>query len=198
MFNKDSILFYIILAFILVICLKIYRESDAYNLKCIISNVDGETYCVRDRAKLEIAADLLATVTQKCKDLVIYVGKKYPEDEDVQRLLQKFNPTKISETLPTSEYTAYSENKGEKLAFCLNRTKNNNNNLIDENTLMFVAIHEMAHITTDSIGHDKAFWDNFKYLLEQAVDAKLYIPIDYKKERTDYCGMTISDNPYFK
>ena len=38
----------------------------------------------------------------------------YPENEDVQRLVQKFNPTKISETLPTSEYTAYSENKGEK------------------------------------------------------------------------------------
>ena len=50
MFDKDSIVFYVILAVILFICLKIYGESDAYNLKCIISNVDGETYCVRDRA----------------------------------------------------------------------------------------------------------------------------------------------------
>ena len=134
MFDKESIIFYFILAVIIFVCLKIYRESDAYNLKCIISNVDGETYCVRDRAKLELAADLLAQVTQKCKDLVIHMGKKYPEDEDVQRLVQKFNPTKISETLPTSEYTAYSENKGEKLAFCLNTTKPGDK-LIDINTL---------------------------------------------------------------
>ena len=64
MFDKESIIFYFILAVIIFVCLKIYRESDAYNLKCIISNVDGETYCVRDRAKLELAADLLAQVTQ--------------------------------------------------------------------------------------------------------------------------------------
>ena len=80
MFDKDGIVFYVILAVILIICLKIYSESDAYNLKCIISNVDGETYCVRDRAKLEIAADLLAEVTQKCKDLVIHMGKTFPEN----------------------------------------------------------------------------------------------------------------------
>ena len=30
---------------------------------------------------------------------------------------------KISETLPTSQYTAYSENKGEKLAFCTTTKK---------------------------------------------------------------------------
>ena len=99
-FDKQNILFCIVLGFVLVICFKIYNESDAYNLKCIISDVDGEKYCVRERAKLQLAADLLAKVTQNCKDLVAYVGKKYPDDEDVQRLVQKFNPTKISETLP--------------------------------------------------------------------------------------------------
>ena len=121
--DKNSALIYVIIFFVLFVCLKIYFESDAYNLKCIISDVDGERYCVRDRSKLQMAADLLAKVTQKCKDLVLYCGKTYPDDERVQRLVQKFNPTKVTETLPTSEYTAYSENKGEKVAFCLNTTK---------------------------------------------------------------------------
>ena len=92
--NKQGLLVYIILAFIFFICLKIYYESDAYNLRCIISDVDGETYCVRERSKLQLAADLLANATQKMKDLVAYVAKKYPENEDVQRLVQKFNPKK--------------------------------------------------------------------------------------------------------
>jgi len=196
MFDKDSRVFYIILAVILFGCLKIYRDSDAYNLKCIISNVDGETYCVRDRAKLEIAADLLAKVAQKCKELVVHVGKKYPENEDAQRLLQKFNPSKISETLPTSEYTAYSENKGEKLAFCLNKTKEGDK-LIDINTLIFVAIHELAHIMTKSEGHKQIFWQNFKFLLENAKEANIYLPEDYKKKPKQYCGMDITDNPYY-
>ena len=119
--DKHSILLYIIISFVIFIGLKIYSESDAYNLKCIISDVDGERYCVRERATIQLAADLLATVTQKLKDLVAYTAKKFPDDEKVQRMVQKFNPTKISETLPTSEFTAYSENKGEKLAFCLNK-----------------------------------------------------------------------------
>ena len=109
--DKHSILLYIIIAFVIFMGLKIYSESDAFNLKCIISDVDGERYCVRERASMELAANLLANVTQKLKDLVAYCAKKFPNDENIQRMVQKFNPTKISETLPTSEYTAYSENK---------------------------------------------------------------------------------------
>jgi hypothetical protein len=177
-------------------CLKIYYESDAFNLKCIISDVDGQKYCVRERAKLQLAADLLATVTEKCKELVAYVAKKYPDDEDVQRLVQKFNPTSISETLPTSELTAYSENKGEKIAFCLNQTKEGNK-LIDINTLTFVALHELSHVMTLSEGHKQIFWQNFKFLLENAKEAGIYKPVDYKKNPQPYCGMNITDNPYY-
>ena len=110
--------------------------------------------------------------------------------------LKNFNPKKIYETLPTSVYTAYSENKGEKLAFCTTTTKEGNK-LIDENTLMFVALHELSHIMTKSTGHTTEFWQNFKFLLENAVKIKIYEPVDYKKKNTKYCGMTISDNPYY-
>ena len=193
---KHDIFLYIVIGVVLAICLRIYYDSDTYNLKCIISNVDGNTYCVRERAKLELASDLLAKVTQKCKDLVKYVAKKYPDDEDVERLSKNFNPSKISETLPTSEHTAYSENKGEKLAFCLNTTKEGNK-LIDLNTLTFVAIHELAHVMTKSEGHKQIFWQNFKFLLKNAKEANIYVPIDYKKKPQEYCGMTITDNPYY-
>jgi hypothetical protein len=196
MIDKESILLYVIIFFVLFVCLKIYRESDAYNLKCIISDVDGERYCVRDRIQIQEAADLLAKVTHNLKDLVSYCAKKFPDDERVHRMVQKFNPTNISETLPTSEYTAYSENKGEKLAFCLN-SKKNGTKLIDENTLTFVAIHELAHVMTVSEGHKQEFWENFKFLLEQAKSANIYDPVDYKKNPEPYCGMDITDNPYY-
>jgi hypothetical protein len=193
---KKDVLGYVVLAFILLICLKIYRESDAYNLKCIISSVDGNKYCVRDRQKLELAADLLANVTKKCKQLVIYMKEKHPNDPRVIKLVKGFNPKSINETLPTSELTAYSENKGEKLAFCLN-TKKNGDKLIDIDTLTFVAIHELSHIMTTSIGHKQDFWQNFKFLLENAKAANIYQPVNYKKEPKEYCGMKINDNPYY-
>jgi hypothetical protein len=165
-------------------------------LKCIIASEDGNRYCVREREKLELAANLLAQVTQKMKDMVAYMKEKHSEDPRTKRLDEGFNPKKISETLPTSELTAYSENKGEKLAFCLNTTKEGNK-LIDINTLTFVALHELSHIMTESIGHKQEFWQNFKYLLENAKEAGIYNPVDYKKTPKQYCGMTINDNPYY-
>ncbi len=99
---KHNIFFYVILFFILFICLKIYSESDVFNLKCIVSTVDGNKYCVREREKINYAADLLATVTGKCKDMVQYMKEKHPEDPRVKKLVEGFNPKKINETLPTS------------------------------------------------------------------------------------------------
>lgn len=194
---KIDILGYALIAFIIIVGLYIYYDSDSFQLKCIVSTVDGNKYCVRERENIQKAADLLAKITEKCKSLVKYVGNKYPNNEDVKRLVKNFNPQKVMETLPTSEYTAYSENKGEKLAFCLNRVKNENNNLIDEHTLMFVSIHELSHIMTKSIGHKSEFWKNFKFLLENAKEAGIHAPEDYKKKPQEYCGMKIHDNPYY-
>ena len=186
----------IVMVFVGIIILKIYNESEMFQLKCIISDVDGNKYCVRETAKLELVADLLAKITKNMKDLVIHMGKTYPDRKNVQRLVKNFNPKKIYETLPTSEYTAYSENKGEKLAFCTTTTKKGNK-LIDENTLTFVAIHELSHLATKSVGHTDEFWSNFKFLLKEAKKEKIYNPVDYKKNPQPYCGMDITDNPYY-
>jgi hypothetical protein len=194
--EKQTIFYYIFLGFILIVCLKIYSESETFQLTCIIAEKDGHKYCVRERAKLELAANLLATVAEKCKKMVQYMKEKHPDDPRVKKLVEGFNPKTISETLPTSELTAYSENKGEKIAFCLNKKKDEDK-LIDINTLTFVALHELSHIMTTSIGHKQEFWQNFKFLLENAKAANIYQPQDYKKNPQEYCGMTITDNPYY-
>jgi hypothetical protein len=196
---SSDVLFYAIVIFVIAVCGYMYIvDGDSLQLKCIVSGVDGNTYCVRDRAKINDAADLLAQVTLNCKKLVEYVGEKFPEKEDVKRLVQNFNPKKVMETLPTSSYTAYSENKGEKIAFCLNPKKNQNeDNLIDEHTLTFVAIHELSHVATESVGHKSEFWENFKFLLENAKEAGIHEPRDYKKKPKEYCSMQIHDNPYY-
>ena len=195
--NKVDILGYIVVAFVFSICIYIYFQNSDFQLKCIVSTVDGNKYCVREREKIQAAADLLATTTEKCKALVKYCEQHHADKEHVKRLVQNFNPQKVMETLPTSNYTAYSENKGEKIAFCLNKVKGETDNMIDEHTLTFVAIHELAHTMTKSIGHKSEFWENFKFLLEKAKEAGIHDPVDYKKSPQEYCGMKIHDNPYF-
>jgi len=193
---KINYLGYALVLLLLVICFKIYQDSDTFNLKCIVSDVDGKKYCVRERSKLVLAADRLATANQKMQSLVDHCKEKFTDRENIKRLVAGYNPKKIYETLPTSEYTAYSQNKGEKMAFCLN-TEKTGDKLIDPNTLTFVAIHELSHIATKSIGHKSEFWENFKFLLEQAKESGIHTPKDYKKDPQKYCGMTIRDNPAF-
>jgi len=190
---------YAVIIFVVGLCLwYYYQNSDAVQLKCVVSTVDGNQYCVRERAQLQEAADLLAKVTTKCKALVTYMNQKHPDDDRTQRLVSNFNPKKIMETLPTSSYTAYSENKGEKIAFCLSpKKKNGEDRLIDEHTLTFVAIHELSHVATKSVGHKTEFWENFKFLLENAKEANIHQPRDYSKEPKEYCSMDIRDNPYY-
>jgi hypothetical protein len=194
--NSD-LLGFILICLIVILSYRIYRESDFFHLKCIISNVDGNTYCVRERSKLELAADKLAKVNQNMKSLVEHCKNNFDSEERINRLTEGFNPKKITETLPTSEFTAYSENKGEKIAFCLDTEKNNNGKLIDLNTLTFVAIHELSHVATKSVGHTPEFWANFKFLLQEAEKINIYKPVDYSKNPKKYCGMEINDNPYF-
>jgi hypothetical protein len=193
---KEEYILYVLVVIVIVLAIKMFLESDTYNLKCIVSTVDGEKYCVREKEDLEKSADLLASVAGKCKSLVAFMKKKYPDREDVDRLYKGFSTTKITETLPTSTLTAYSENKGQKIAFCLNKKKNGKE-LIDINTLTFVAIHELSHIMTLSVGHKQEFWDNFKFLLEGAIEIGIYIPEDYKEKPREYCSMIIKDNPYY-
>jgi hypothetical protein len=190
---------YIVIGIIIGVCIFIYLSNiEGFDgLKCIIASEDGNTYCVRDRKQLDKAANLLAAVTEKCKHLVRYTQDNYADKDNVKRLVAGFNPKKVMETLPTSTLTAYSENKGEKVAFCLNKKKDDNDNLIDEHTLTFVAIHELSHIATKSIGHKSEFWENFRFLLEKAKEAGIHSPVDYKEKPAEYCGMNITDSPFY-
>lgn len=195
--NSQNTLIIMLVTLILVMCVMAFKDSDYMNLKCVISGVDGNTYCVRDRKLTQEAADLLANTVQKCNKLVEHLKNKEPDSDITKRLVKKYNPSKVKETLPTSEHTAYSENKGEKLAFCLAKDNDEHDNLIDPNTLMFVALHELSHIANAGVGHGEDYWQTFKTVLHHAKDAGVYEPVDYKKYPKNYCSMTINDNPYF-
>jgi hypothetical protein len=193
-----NILGYILVISIILFFIFIYFRNSDFQLKCIISDINGNTFCVRERTRINEAVDLLAKNTEKAKELVTYLQNKYPDKDLIKRLINGFNPDTIKETLPNSKHTAYTENK-QDMYFCLNVKKDNEESeLIDEHTLMFVTIHEMAHICTKSIGHKSEFWENFRFLLEEAKLAGIHEPVDYSKSPTEYCSTKINDNPYFE
>lgn len=177
-------------------CIWYYINGSELELKCIISTKDGKKYCVRDRGiNTQLSADLLAQVTVNMQKLADHLKEIFSDNPAVKRLIAGFNAKKISEILPNSELTAYTENKT-KMSFCLTEKKEGTK-LIDLNTLTFVAIHEMSHISTKSIGHKQEFWDNFKFFLAESQKINIYKPVDYKKDNKEFCSLIIKDNPIY-
>ena len=113
--------------------------------------------------------------------------------EDIERLVSNFNSNAFSETTPDSKYTSYSVNKGQSIVMCV-RSKQDDK-LVKENIMTFVAIHELGHLMTKTIGHDPEFWNNMRLLLKIAIDNGLYKNVDFNKKPEPYCGITISDTP---
>ena len=181
---------------ILIIIFFLYYESKYSQLTYVRSSVDNRQYLVRNREDKQKAADMLATIRKNLDTIVNTLTEKYKDKPRIIRLKENYNPEKISESIPNTDYTSYSVNKGEQIVFCL-RSKDKQEKLTDINTIMFVAIHELAHVMTKSIGHKQEFWDNFKFLLANAKESGIHEPKDYKKEPQKYCSMKITDNPYF-
>lgn len=114
-------------------------------------------------------------------------------ESDIKRLVSNYNPDVLSENTPDSKFTSYSENKGQKIVFCIRQKSDNK--LVDLNTMMFVGLHELSHLMTKSIGHGEDFWANFKILLRIAIRLGIYKCQDFERESKEYCGTRITDSP---
>jgi predicted metal-dependent hydrolase len=161
------------------------------NLETVKSKIDNREYTVQTKADAQEAADLIAVIRQKLILLVSHLIKSNPGDSRTELLKENFNPDKLKEGIDNPEYTSYSINKGEQIILCLR----NKDKLMDINTMMFVVLHELAHLATESIGHTPEFWENFKWILEESINIGIYVKQEFKKEPVEYCGMKISSSP---
>ncbi len=162
------------------------------------STVDGKTYRVRDLPDKQEAANLIARVRMKLAQLYFHVEKQFPDKPQIKFLSVNFKPdaNRFFESTPDAEHTSYSVNKGEAVHLCL-RQRTQGEQLVDENVMIFVGIHEMAHAMTKTVGHDASFWNNFGFLLEQAEAIGVYKYMNFAAHPVAYCGVKITDSPKY-
>lgn len=182
----------IIILAIIILSFYIYYKYNYYiKMKKIKSTVDNRYYEVQNKENSQEAADLIAKIREKITVLTDHLNKMYSEDPRILRLNQNLKIDNFKEGISNPNYTSYSINKGEQIILCL-RT---NGKIVDINTMMFVMLHEYSHIISESVGHTDEFWNNFKWILEEAMNIGIYTKQDFKKENVEYCGMTITDSP---
>jgi predicted metal-dependent hydrolase len=185
-------LFFIVLT-ILLLCL---QAKESFTIIKETAS-DNKVYYVQDYENPKEAANILSKLINNSLQLIDYLSKKYPEKENVARLKEKFNPDKIREAVHEKNSTSYTINKGEMMHLCL-RNKDKNKTLHEQNLLMFVIIHELAHIASQSIGHNTEFYENFKFLLNESAEIGIYHPVNFKNNPEEYCGINVTNNPYFE
>ena len=182
--------YFIILMMIIIVIF--YIKKHYGEVEYMTAHTDGINYLVRRLPDSQQAADMLGSINNDLKKLVKHLMSKYPTNPDIRRLYENYNPQSVSEGSSDSGYTSYSINKGEKIILCLRQK--DDNSFVDKNVVMYVTIHELAHLMTEEIGHTPKFWDNFRFILKEAVDIGLYTVVDYSKSPQDYCGIKISSS----
>jgi len=182
---------FLIIILIIIFVFILYQYHYYSKIEKITSKVDNRNYEVQIKEDAQEAADLIAQIREKLIIMVNHLIKSYPDDDRSFRLKKNFNPNNIKEGIDNPNYTSYSINKGEQIVLCLR----SHNKLMDLNTMMFVVLHELSHICTISIGHTTEFWDNFKWILEEAINIGIYKKQDFRLNNVDYCGMKITDSP---
>lgn len=186
-----------IIIFIFILSIAVIFKLEKHEVTYVNSSIDNKEYLVRDLPDKEEAADLLATIRKNISTLTNYLysnkDNKYKDNkENIEQLHTKIQDAIINESSEDSSYTSYSVNKGEQIIFCL-RSKRTNE-LHDINLLMYVVLHEMAHVGCKEYGHTQLFKKIFAFYTTVAIEQGLYTKMDFNQDPIEYCGLTISES----
>lgn len=191
----------------------VYLDHNEYyiNNTSVKADIDGNKYSVLSQYDdKDKAANIIASVDKFADKLInklndVYIIKPQPATKDYKigklitsRIIIRYDDDNLIENEPRSkELTSYTKNKGDIIALCIREKLSGKNKIHDINDIIFVFIHELAHVGSVSITHDEEFWTNFKFLMEFCKKYGLFEPVDYKKNPIVYCGLQITHNPYF-
>lgn len=140
----------IFIVFIMSISLLMYVQNFYNEVDYVEAFSDKRYYLVRKLDDQQEAANLLASINKDLIALTQHMMAKFPKSQDAKRLYKNYNRNALSEGSIKSGYTSYSVDKGEKIVLCIRQA---DNSFVDKNTIMYVAIHELAHIMTKEVGH---------------------------------------------
>lgn len=186
----------IIILVILLFILFFYRIKNNNKQVYVKSSFDSNLYLVNSvNQQKEYSSYLLSIIRYKMIELTEKIKITNDNKFYIDNLKKNIYKTEFTENkniFPKPNITSYSLNKGEKIVLCLYNYRKNT--FYDLNTLIYVSIHELAHIANPTIGHDQSFYYIFNILLNQAIYLKIYTFYNYEKLPKKYCGIIINSN----
>lgn len=186
------------LLIILLSIIIIYKYCNTYDVVYVecFNDLNHKKYLVRDLPDKEEAIKMLSLIESTLKKLVnrLLNDESVKENIDmfgyIQRISEKMDDVEIQESTADSKYTSYTVNKGELLVLCI-RSKETSE-IHNFNDLLYVAIHEIAHIGCPEVGHTDLFFEINTFLIDKAIEYNIYKYTDYSLNNVEYCGMELT------
>jgi hypothetical protein len=169
------------------------------------SDIDGKTYIIRrgrnhNEKFYKESANTLALINGRMEKLINHLENTYKGDYSTNYFIKKlkfnYNHSILSEAAIDDRYTTYTIDK-QNMHICL-RTRDSEDKVYDLNILMYVVLHEAAHLANYDqngvaiIGHGPEFRMIFKFLVENAIKIGVYNYVDYTNFPQEYCGLILS------
>jgi hypothetical protein len=175
------------------------------------SAADGESYkVITSFSGDQEAANLLGEINGRITILMRAIKQKLANNKFgtddalyLTHIIRNYAPDRVDENFPVSadEPTSYNVDNGKQISLCLRKTAHE---FHDINLILFVAIHEIAHIypvVRDPVTgpHTALFWYIDRLLLQEAVEAGVYAPTNYRQTPVSYCngGIALHTSPLF-
>ena len=179
----------IIILGILVLATFFFSKNGSPNKKYVSqkSTIDNASYYVLDFPDKQAAADTLAMI---CKDLTKFFGHlqmTHPNNYGVKLLGERFHSSNVKEGFYDFGETTYTESK-KYISLCM---PDSSNTLHSQNVLMFVMLHELAHMMNakHDNSHDATFKKDFDFLKTQASEYGIYVNLAVP---VSYCQISIT------
>lgn len=156
----------------------------------VCSKRTGKWYYVKNIDGKQEVADLLAMLELRLHVFVKKASAMVPDDVRLINIRHRWSGT-IYE-VENGKEAAYSLGKN-ALHLCVR--EKNGSLTTNINALMFVLLHELAHIATDDIGHTPTFWKNMTWVLHLAHKTEIYDADDHSPNTTTVCGQALGESP---
>ena len=157
---------------------------------------NGKSYYINSDTDSDTMKQKKAEVLDRLnKDITLLINtlenSSYADEPNVKKLFTNWSGYIEEMSIKDSiDSFAYNINKGEQISICLVNKKTGNLNTYNE--IMYVILHELAHVMTEKYEHNKEFWDNFKFLVNYANRIDIYDKIDYSKTPKPFCNQYIN------
>jgi len=187
---------YKIILLISIIIIYIYFNANDVTYVEYFDGINKKQYLVRDVPDKDKAVETIFKIEQTLKHFVSLLinDNNVKNNTEMYKCIttidERLKNVEIQESSADSQYTSYSVNKGELLVFCIRSKKNSK--IHEFNDLIYVAIHEIAHIGCVEVGHTDLFFKINEYLIKKAIEYNIYKYVNYSLNHHEFCGMELT------